>query len=168
MEEYASKKNKSQYIEHNSFEQDIKELNDNFQNKSCHNFDFKFEPENITEKQSSNTFVNKCFEQAELEDINDVINEINKAITINIKEENFNYYNKRRHSYSAQNISISKDNTKECKEILSILKKPVSNKNIRNLNIFDCPFKALLEPKKLFLEGKIFFSIPSGEENTDC
>ena len=48
------------------------------------------------------------------------------------------------------------------------IKKPLSNKNVRNLNNYDSPFKPLLEPKKVSLVGKVFYSIPSEDANTEC
>ena len=55
-------------------------------------------------------------------------------------------------------IEIIKLNNKyedECKEILSILKKPIIDKNNSELNN---PFKPLSKPKKLSLKGKVILS----------
>ena len=64
--------------------------------------------------------------------------------------------------------TINEDHSKECKEILSILRKPLSNKNIRNLRMYDTPFKPLLKPKKVSLVGKVLFGIPADDINTQC
>ena len=176
MEENPGKKNKGIYlIEHNSFEKDIKEINNSFENKSPNNFDFKFEPENkITEEQpqSQNIPENKNSDEADLDEIYDVLNEMGKAITIELNELNLNpYLNKRKHSFSFHNKNNNinnNENFNECQEILSILKKPLSNKNVRNLDNYDSPFKPLLEPKKVSLVGKVFYSIPSEDANTEC
>ena len=156
----------------NLFEKDI---NNSFENRSPNFFDFNFEPENkITEGQAqSNILENKNSEEADLDEIIDVLNEMNKAITIEIHELNFNpNINNRKHSYSflnKNNNNINDNvNSNEFQEILSILKKPLSNKNIRNLNNYDSPFKPLLKPKKVSLVGKVFYSIQSEDANTKC
>ena len=176
MEENPGNKNKAIYLlDHNSFEKDIKEINNSFENKSPNNFDFKFELENkITEgqPQSQNIPDNKNSEEADLDEIFDVLNEMGKAITIELNELNLNsYFNKRKHSCSFHNKNnniTNNNNFNECQEILSILKKPLSNKNVRYLDNYDSPFKPLLEPKKVSLVGKVFYSIPSEDANTEC
>ena len=64
--------------------------------------------------------------------------------------------------------TINEDHSKECKEILSILRKPLSDKNIRNLRIYDTPFIPLLKPRKVSLVGKVFFGTQNDEINTQC
>ena len=64
--------------------------------------------------------------------------------------------------------NIEEEHSKECKEILSILRKPLSNKNITNFKMYDTPFKPLLKPKKVSLVGKVFFGIPDDDINTEC
>ena len=176
MEENPGNKNKAIYIEHNSFEKDIKEINNSFENKSPNNFDFIFEPENkITEvqPQSLNFSENKNSVEADLDEICDVLNEINKAITIEFDQLYLNpYFSARKHSYSFHkknnNNIYNNKHFNECQEILSILKKPFSNKNIRNLDNYDTLFKPLLKPKKVSLVGKVLYSsIPSEDANTE-
>ena len=54
MKENLPNKNKDKYLEHNSFEQDIKNLDNNFANKSFGNNDFKYEMGNkFIEKESN-------------------------------------------------------------------------------------------------------------------
>jgi len=157
-----------------SFDEDINEVDDIFNNKSLHDLEFKFEKEkNLAEKDiSQNLFNNKYFEELELDDINDVINEINKAVTIDINTVNQkdcdNNKNKNQ-TYIKQNNNITNDDHfNVCQEILSILKKPLSNKNIRNRNIYSTPFKPLLKPKKISMVGKVFFDIPSDNNTKEC
>ena len=145
-----------------SFEEDIHEINDIFKNKSSQNFDFNFNEEKILiEKENSkNIFNNKIFEENDLSEIYDFLNEINK-------EENYN--NNKKYAFSQHNSNITNDDHfNECQEILSILKKPLSNKNLRNRNINDTPFKPLLKPKKVSLEGKILCYTPSENNTTEC
>ena len=177
MEDNSRNKNKAIYQkEHNSFEKDIKEINNSFENKSLNIFDINCETENkITEGQgqSQNIEENKNSQETDLDEIYDVLNEINKAITIEINELNiYPYINNRKHSYSfidKNNNNINNNtNFNECQEILSILKKHLSDKNLRNLDNYDSPFKPLLKPKKVSLEGKVFFSIQSVDANTEC
>ena len=156
-----------------SFEEDIHEINDIFKNKSSQNFDFNFNEEKIMiEKENSqNIFNNKIFEENDLSEIYDFLNEINKAENIDLntlnKEENYN--NNKKYAYSQHNSNIiNDDHFNECQEILSILKKPLSNKNLRNRNINDTPFKPLLKPKKVSLEGKILCYTPSENNTTEC
>ena len=177
MEDNSGNKNKVIYQkENNSFEKDIKEINNSFQNKSPNIFDLNYEPENKIiegQEQSQNIEENKNSEETDLDEIYDVLNEINKAITIEINELNINtYINNRKHSYSfidKNNNNINNNaNFNECQEIWSILKKPLSNKNLRNLDNYDSPFKPLLKPKKVSLVGKVFYSIQYEDANTEC
>ena len=155
-----------------SFDEDINEVDDIFKNKSLHDFEFKFEKEkNLTEKDiSQNIFNNKYFEEIELDELSDVINEINKAVTIDIntvnkKDSNIN----KNQTYIKQNNNIiNDDNFNVCQEILSILKKPLSNKNIRHRNIYSTPFKPLLEPKKVSMVGKVLFDMTSDNNTKEC
>ena len=55
-------------------------------------------------------------------------------------------------------------NFKECQEILNILKKPLSDKNIR---FYNSPFKPLLKPRKISMVGRVFYDIPNDENNTN-
>ena len=155
-----------------SFEEDINEVNDIFKNKSLHDFEFKFEKEkNLTEKDiSQNIFNNKYFEEIELDELSDVINEINKAVTIDINTVNKkDYFVNKNKTYIKQSKSITNDDHfNVCQEILSILKKPLSNKNIRNSNIYSSPFKPLLKPKKISMVGKVLFDISSDNNTKEC
>ena len=63
---------------------------------------------------------------------------------------------------------INEDHSKECKEILSILWKPLSDKNIRNLRIYDTAFIPLLKHRKVSLVRKEFFGIWEDEIKTQC
>ena len=155
-----------------SFEEDINEVDDIFKNKSLHDFEFKFEKEkNLAEKDNSqNIFNNKYFEEIELDEISDVINEINKAVTIDINTVNKKDCDiKTNNTYIKQSNNITNDeHFNVCQEILSILKKPLSNKNVRNRNIYATPFKPLLKPKKVSMVGKVFFNIPSDNNTKEC
>ena len=78
-------------------------------------------------------------------EIKTILSDLDKNININIKEkENKNF--------------------KECQEILNILKKPLSDKNIR---FYNSPFKPLLKPRKISMVGRVFYDIPNDENNTN-
>jgi len=142
-----------------SFEQEISE---NDSNKSFSNFESsnKFkneEPENII-------FRDKNLEEAEINEFYDLLNKIEIIIDKNTLDKKDDYYTKnKRRSYSFEN-KINKKNEQhfnECEEILTILKKPLSDKNLKDKNIFNIPFKLLLEPKKVSLVGKVIYDIKS-------
>lgn len=172
--EISEKHNDNKNIQQidSSFEEDINELKNIFENKSSQNFDFKIEQErNFIEKDNTlNIFNNRYFEEADLNEIYDVLNEINQAVTIDIDSTNKEECHiKKKESFSQNNTKVmNEDHFNECQEILSILKKPLSNKNIRNRNIYDTPFKPLLKPKKVSLVGKIFYDIPFENDATEC
>ena len=157
-----------------SFDEDINKVDDIFEDKSLHDFEFKFEKEkNLAEKNDpQNIFNNKYFEELELDEINDVINEINKAVTIDINtvnQKDCDIDNNKNQTFINQvNNIINDDHFNVCQEILSILKKPLSNKNVRNRNIYSTPFKPLLKPKKVSMVGKVFFDIPSDNNTKEC
>lgn len=147
-------------------EEDIKELNDNFKTKlnDCFNFDAEKE-KNIS---------NKYFEEIDINEIFDVLNEINQAVTIDTDTINKNEFIEQKKQVCNDentNIIFNDEHFNACQEILSILKKPSSNKNIRIRNIYnsqnDTPFKPLLKPKKVSLVGKVFYDIPS-DINSTC
>ena len=152
-----------------SFEEDIRDIDDIFQSKFTQDFNLHFKKE----KENSNykiekIFENKYFEEADLDEIYNVLKEINKAVTIDINTTTKkDYYKKYSMNIPTKN-TINEDHSKECKEILSILRKPLSNKNIRNLRMYDTPFKPLLKPKKVSLVGKVLFGIPADDINTQC
>ena len=69
-------------IENDSlFDQNIKEMNDNFKNKSPKN-ESKDQKKRITD----DNFDTKFFEDSDLNEIYDILNEMNKAVTIDIKK----------------------------------------------------------------------------------
>ena len=152
-----------------SFEEDIRDIDDIFQSKFTQDFNLRFEKE----KENSNDkieklFENKYFEEAELDEIYNVLKEINKAVNIDVNTTTKkDYYKKYSMNIPTKN-TINEDHSKECKEILSILRKPLSNKNIRNLRMYDTPFKPLLKPKKVSLVGKVLFGIPADDIITQC
>jgi hypothetical protein len=152
-----------------SFEEDIGEINDIFQKKSPKDFNLHLENEkNSSNDKIENIFENKYFEEAEMDEIYNVLNEINQAVTIDVNSTTKkDYY--RSNSMDEPKINVIKENhSKECKEILSILRKPSSNKNVRNLKMYDTPFKPLLKPKKISLVGKIICGFPADDINTQC
>ena len=152
-----------------SFEEDIRDIDDIFQSKFTQDFNLRFEKE----KENSNDkieklFENKYFEEAELDEIYNVLKEINKAVNIDVNTTTKKEYYKKYSMNIPTKNTINEDHSKECKEILSILRKPLSNKNIRNLRMYDTPFKPLLKPKKVSLVGKVLFGIPADDINTQC
>lgn len=165
MEKKEDEKNQIQ-IDSSFDEEEFRELNDNFKNKpnNCFNFD--------AEKEKN--FNNKCFEDNDISELFDVLNEINQAVTIDtdtINKKEFIEHNRQDYNDENTNIILNNEHFNACQEILSILKKPLSNKNIRNRNIYnsqyDTPFKPLLKPKKVSLVGKVFYDIPS-DINSTC
>ena len=62
-----------------------------------------------------------------------------------------------------KNSEIEIPENQECKEILQILRKPYSEKNIRK-NII---FKSLSKPRKISLFGRVLSDIPIDNENTN-
>ena len=165
MEKKEDEKNQIQ-IDSSFDEEDIKEINDNFKNKSNHCFNFD------AEKEKNLNY--KYFEENDISEIFDVLNEINQAVTIDthsINKKEFIEHNKLDCNDENTNIMFNDEHFNACQEILSILKKPLSNKNIRNKNIYnseyDTPFKPLLKPKKVSLAGKVFYDIPS-DINSTC
>ena len=153
-----------------SFDEEINEINDNFQNKSPINFNCNFETKNEEEKKQKNVD-NKCFEKADINEIYDLLNGINKAVTIDISKKNRkDYYNKNKKLLNiVENINpINDSHSKVSQEILSILQKPLCYKIKRNKDKYENPFKPLLRPKKISLVGKIFHGSPSNDFNIDC
>ena len=73
-------------------------------------------------------------------EIKSILSELDKNIEITLKE---------------------KDNYKECQEILNILKKPLSEKNVR---FYRSPFKPLEKPRKISMVGKIIFNDTKDDE----
>jgi len=155
-----------------SFEGNFAELNDIFENTSSPNLTYKNEEDKNSGKEnekSHNIFENKYFEEADLDEIYDVLYEINQAVTIDVNTINKNnFYKQKNISKSEQNLNLKndEDHFNECQEIICILKKPLSNKDIRNGKFYDSPFKPLLKPKKVSLVGKVFYGIPSDDIST--
>ena len=84
----------------------------------------------------------------EIEEFKTILAELNKAIDIDLRFVSPNE-NKTEERYQYQ---------EECEEILSILKKPLSEKNLTSN-----PFKILKKPKKVSLVGRVFSDIPSDD-----
>ena len=78
-------------------------------------------------------------------EIQSILNSLNNNSEINIKE-----------------IQKEDNNYNECQEIINILKKPLSEKNVR---FYSSPFKPLLKPRKISMEGKILYNSPKYEIN---
>ena len=89
----------------------------------------------------------------ENEDIETILTELNKAIDIDTRFLSSNE-NKNEEKYQYQD---------ECEEILSILKKPLSEKSLSNN-----PFKILKKPKKVSLIGRVFSDIPSDDTKSSA
>ena len=75
-------------------------------------------------------------------EIKSILSDLDKNIEINIKENENKNYN-------------------ECQEIINILKKPLSGKNVR---CYNSPFKPLLKPRKISMVGKVLYGM-SNDEN---
>ena len=79
-------------------------------------------------------------------EIQSILNSFNNNSEINIKKI----------------IQKEDNNYKECQEIINILKKPLSEKNVR---FYSSPFKPLLKPRKISMEGKVLYNSPKYEIN---
>ena len=93
-----------------SFEEDIGEINDIFQKKSPKDFNLHLENEkNSSNDKIENIFENKYFEEAELDEIYNVLNEINQAVTIDVNSTTKkDYY--RSNSMNEPKINAIKEN----------------------------------------------------------
>ena len=77
--------------------------------------------------------------------VSPILEDLNKNILINVKEEE------------------EDKNQMACREILEILRYPLSQKNVRGVI---SPFKPLLQPKKVSMVGKVFYnSTTDNDEN---
>ena len=127
----------------------INEFHFSFENKNEINY-ANFLPhisENENEK-IENTEVNDFEDNKEENCVFEaILNDLNKNIVINTKE-----------------LENENKNSKECQEILEILKYPLSDKNIRN-DI--SPFKPLLKPKKISLIGRVLIDNNNSINTTD-
>ena len=102
----------------------------------------------ISLEKEGETIDKKDFEEDIKEDnlvLNDILEDLNKNILINIKDE-----------------EEEEKNQKACQEILEILRYPKSQKNIRGVI---SPFKPLLQPKKISMVGKVFYNSAYYDEN---
>ena len=145
-----------------SFDEEITQINNNIQNSSPQNFNYDFEKKNEKEKTQK--------EEVDINEIYDVLNGINKAVTFDKSKKNRkNYYNKNKKLLNiVENINALNDShSKVCQEILAILQKPLCYKIIRNKDKYETPFKPLLRPKKISLVGKIIVGSPSNDFNKD-
>ena len=106
----------------------------------------------IVSENSSESSDNEDEENDRLEEqdiFNNILNDLNKNIEIDLKETQ-TYENK---------------NYEECQEILSILKKPLSHKNLKTSYLYS-PFKQLIRPKRVSLKGRVLSDIPDNTENS--
>ena len=65
------------------------------------------------------------------------------------------------------NLNVNQNETKDDKsfqEILDILKKP---KNDNKVGVFDSPFKPLLKPKKISMEGRVLYNSYNIDNNSN-
>ena len=151
---------------HSSFEEEINEINNN---KSYQNLESKLAPINklLENEKCQNIFIDKKYEEADLDEIYDLLNKFNQNVLINInKVDKKDYYINKRRAYSKENKRIKFNNhINECQEIISILKKPLYNKNLFNKNLYNTSFNPLLKPKKISLVGKVIFNNPNDNNN---
>ncbi len=137
-------------FQNNSFKTELNLLTQN-SNKMKYEQDLDFNScEDIKEIKNQNinntNNTNDIFiiDEIEKNDTFFLINELDKAIQINFDNN--------------ENNNKENNNTNECEEILSILRQPLSNKNIRR----GCPmFKKLKEPRKISLVGRRLTDLPS-------
>ena len=102
----------------------------------------------ISFEKEGDTIDKKDFEEDIKEDnlvLNDILEDLNKNILINVKEE-----------------EEEEKNKKACQEILEILRYPKSDKNLRGVI---SPFKPLIQPKKISMVGKVFYNSAYYDEN---
>ena len=123
-----------------SFEKDMKKTNDSFSSKN----EFKSDKDNV--EQDDETI-----------DIKKIIEDLDQTININIRRINYDEYDR---YINHIKLSLYDDNYNCQKELLNILEKPLSNKNMRNKPLI---FKPLLKSKKVSLIGKVFGDIPSND-----
>ena len=140
-----------------SLEEDLDIRVDLVQNKSSNNCNLVFEQEDERENLIKNIFKNKYFEEADFEEIYSILSEMNEAITIDINRKNHReYYSRKEKKFLSKsqehkrNNPLKIDNSKECREILSIFKKPF-------------PFKPLTHPKKVSLVGKVLYNVSTSD-----
>ena len=98
------------------------------------------------EKEGELTDKKDFYEDIKEEDqeLNTILEDLNKNIFINVKEEK------------------EDKNQKACQEILAILGYTRSHKNIREVS---SPFKPLLQPRKISMVGRVFYNSAYHDEN---
>ena len=142
---------------------DKEELNMKNENYDLNDFHFSFEKIKdlnetnffsgiISEKENLNIKNNQNydFDEDNKEEnivLKTILDDLNKNIEINVKE-----------------LENENKNNPQCREILEILKYPLSDKNIRN---GISPFKPLLKPKKISLIGKVLSDMPIDDNNNN-
>ena len=121
------------------------------------NLNFSSKNKLMEEEKSQNIFINQNLEEADLNEIYDLLYEINNTISMSsyIKDNKNCCCNKRSCSCEHEHFTHNKQHSNELKEILCILKKP----------LYEIPFKPLLKPKKISLDGKVFFANPLDSNN---
>ena len=105
----------------------------------------KLQEKGLSFEKDKEIIKNQSFDEDEKEGeqiLNIILEDLNKNIFINIKEED--------------------KNQMACREILEILRYQRSHKNIRGVV---SPFKPLFQPKKVSMVGKVFFN--STTDNVD-
>ena len=122
------------------FDNIILPLNLSFDNLS-HKDKFNIFDENINIKKID--FIEEKSEDNN--EIQSILNILNNKSEINIREK-----------------QKEDNNYNECQEIINILKKPLSEKNVR---FYSSPFKPLLKPRKISMEGKVLYNSPKYEMN---
>ena len=122
------------------FDNIILPLNLSFDNLS-HKDKFNIFDENINIKKID--FIEEKSEDNN--EIQSILNILNNKSEINIREK-----------------QKEDNNYNECQEIINILKKPLSEKNVR---FYSSPFKPLLKPRKISLEGKVLYNSSKNEIN---
>ena len=122
------------------FDNIILPLNLSFDNLS-HKDKFNIFDENINIKKID--FIEEKSEDNN--EIQSILNILNNKSEINIREK-----------------QKEDNNYNECQESINILKKPLNEKNVR---FYSSPFKPLLKPRKISLEGKVLYNSSKNEIN---
>ena len=136
-----NRKNIKNRNEKNKILENIQIKNENYHLNDIH---FLFDEE---KRKSSNSLTSNII----LENINSNENE-NNYDELDQKEEEFIL------KEILWNLNKNENETKDvksCQEILDILKEPTTNNKIR---VFISPFKPLLKPKKISMEGRVLYN----------
>ena len=115
------------------------------------NYLFSHKNNFISDRNYNNGLENDALE------IKKIIEGLDQIIHINISRVSYDEYDR---YINHIKLSLYDDNNKCQKELLTILKKPLSDKNIRNKGLI---FKPLIKSKKVSLIGKVFGDIPSND-----